>query len=285
MIKAIRPRILDGVGLSIVPAEPPSVSVRARPASLAMDEDRVGPSPQTPVVVERAARLVELASHLEMLWRFACRIGASTATAEDVAQEAFVIAASRLDSILLGKERSYLVSVVMSLVRRDRQRAARHEPFEDAVDARPNGADVRLDDERARNLLNRALDHLDDELRAVFVLHEIEEETMAEIACLLDIPPGTVASRLRRAREEWKKATVRLKREWEVSLPAREPAAQPKENHDDYRAETMPGCAGMVVGRPRRGPKRASLWRSSARVRALRRARHATRARKLRRRT
>ena len=41
---------------------------------------------------------------------------------------------------------------------------------------------------------------LDLELRAVLVLHELEEMTMADIATTLDLAPGTVASRLRRAR-------------------------------------------------------------------------------------
>ena len=47
------------------------------------------------------------------------------------------------------------------------------------------------------------LDGLTDELRTVFVLSEIEGESMAGIAALLGLPPGTVASRLRRAREKF----------------------------------------------------------------------------------
>ena len=53
---------------------------------------------------------------------------------------------------------------------------------------------------RQRELLDGVLDGLDGDLRSVFVLYEIEELTMAEIAAALEIPPGTVASRLRRAR-------------------------------------------------------------------------------------
>ena len=41
---------------------------------------------------------------------------------------------------------------------------------------------------------------MSEELRSVFILHTFEELTMAEIAELLELPPGTVASRLRRAR-------------------------------------------------------------------------------------
>jgi RNA polymerase sigma-70 factor (ECF subfamily) len=53
------------------------------------------------------------------------------------------------------------------------------------------------------------------DLRTVFVLFEIEEITMAEIAALTGLPSGTVASRLRRAREEFRiqAARVRAKRD------------------------------------------------------------------------
>jgi RNA polymerase sigma-70 factor (ECF subfamily) len=141
-------------------------------------------------------------------------MGVGSATAEDLAQEAFVIALSRISAIVPGKERSYLLSIVVNMVRRERQRRHRHEeltvePMAPAEDA----PDRALDDKRARELLDRSLDELDDDLRAVFVLHEIEEETMADIAQLLDLAPGTVASRLRRGREAWKRATERLKRE------------------------------------------------------------------------
>ena len=48
------------------------------------------------------------------------------------------------------------------------------------------------------------------DIRTVFVLFEIEEMTTSEIATLLAIPAGTVASRLRRAREEFQMKIARL---------------------------------------------------------------------------
>jgi RNA polymerase sigma-70 factor (ECF subfamily) len=73
------------------------------------------------------------------------------------------------------------------------------------------GADVALDDERARRLLDDVLDRLPMDLRAVFVLAELEELTMATIAELLELPPGTVASRLRRARERFAEEAARVR--------------------------------------------------------------------------
>lgn len=161
----------------------------------------------------RTARLEALAKGLERAWRFACRMGLDGATAEDVSQQAFVITTQRLGSIDEGKERAFLMSTVVHLVRRERARGARHEQVSADLEASPRSQpDVQLDDARARELLDRSLAMLDDDLRAVFVLHEIERETMAEIAQVLEIPQGTVASRLRRAREEWVKAVERLRR-------------------------------------------------------------------------
>jgi len=175
-------------------------------------ESAILPSPD--VDVSGDDRAEDLASHLDFLWRFACRMGVGAAAAEDIAHEAFVIALSRIGAITIGKERSYLVSVVVNMVRRERQRRHRHEELtEEPAAPQDDAPDRALDDKRARELLDRSLDALDDDLRAVFVLHEIEEETMADIAQLLDLAPGTVASRLRRAREEWKRATERLKRD------------------------------------------------------------------------
>ena len=45
----------------------------------------------------------------------------------------------------------------------------------------------------------------------MFILFELEEMTMAEVAALLSLAPGTVASRLRRAREEFQAAVSRMR--------------------------------------------------------------------------
>lgn len=195
----------------IAPGSPLVIDI-GEPASTAAI--RVAPPPSTVSTESSEDRAEELASHLDFLWRFACRMGVGTATAEDLAHEAFVIALGRADTIVVGKERSFLLSIVVNMVRRERTRRNRHEELVEEPPGRDDDApDRALDDKRARELLDRSLDALDDDLRAVFVLHEIEEETMADIAQLLSLAPGTVASRLRRAREEWKRATERLKRE------------------------------------------------------------------------
>ena len=63
---------------------------------------------------------------------------------------------------------------------------------------------------RARPLLQEILDGMNDELRAVFILAEVEELSVREIAELLDVPQGTVSSRLRSAREKFHAGIKRL---------------------------------------------------------------------------
>jgi RNA polymerase sigma-70 factor, ECF subfamily len=59
-------------------------------------------------------------------------------------------------------------------------------------------------------MLDRVLDQMETDLRTVFVLYEFEELNMAEIASALGIPQGTVASRLRRARADFRQRVSRL---------------------------------------------------------------------------
>ena len=56
---------------------------------------------------------------------------------------------------------------------------------------------------QARALLDEVLDAMEEDLRVVFVLFELEGVPTEEIAAMLGLAKGTVASRLRRAREEF----------------------------------------------------------------------------------
>jgi RNA polymerase sigma-70 factor (ECF subfamily) len=96
----------------------------------------------------------------------------------------------------------------------DRRRSLAARP-ETELDAELPVADIPPDElvalHRARALLDEALDCLSDDQRAVFVLVEMEELTGPETAAALDIPPGTVASRLRAARGAFDAAVRRLR--------------------------------------------------------------------------
>jgi RNA polymerase sigma-70 factor (ECF subfamily) len=145
--------------------------------------------------------------YLDLVARVLRNAGTPEAEVEDSVQRTFIIAAQRLDDIRQGADKSFLVQTALHVAAHARRSAARRrevpaaEPPE-VVD--PADPELLTNQKRQRQLLDRVLDRLDPELRAVFVLYELEELTMAEIARTLELPPGTVASRLRRARVEFR---------------------------------------------------------------------------------
>ena len=61
-----------------------------------------------------------------------------------------------------------------------------------------------------KELMEHALARLEPELRSLFLLREVEKLSYAEIAAALQIPEGTVASRLSRARQLLKQYLIEL---------------------------------------------------------------------------
>jgi RNA polymerase sigma-70 factor (ECF subfamily) len=163
-------------------------------------------------------------THYDAVWRFSRRLGVSLADVEDAVQKVFVVLARRIGSIEPGAERSFLFASavrVASDARRARARSREKlaEPDEtfDARDDAPT-AEARIDDQRLRKWLDEVLDTMTEEHRIVLVLVDIEEHTMAEACEVLGIPQGTVASRLRRAREIFQESAKALKAKLEKEV-------------------------------------------------------------------
>jgi RNA polymerase sigma-70 factor (ECF subfamily) len=155
-------------------------------------------------------------ANLDFVWRSLRRLGVPQLVVDDATQEVFLVASRRLADIEVGRERSFLFATALRVASDARRASARRGKRDDRAleriaDDAP-GPDELADRRRARALLDRVLDTLDLELRAVFVLYELEEMTMVEIASILDLAQGTVASRLRRARQAFKVAASRLAR-------------------------------------------------------------------------
>jgi RNA polymerase sigma-70 factor (ECF subfamily) len=161
----------------------------------------------------RIASLVE--AHLDFVWRSLRRLGVPAAAVDDAAQQVWLVVANRLDDIEPERERSFLFGTALrvasdvrrSLSKRREVPELEHRP---PIDARPL-ADELMDKKQARALLDEILEELPLPLRAIFVLYELEEMTVSEMANLLNLPRGTVASRLRRAREQFERVVKRLK--------------------------------------------------------------------------
>src|SRR5262249_55216563 len=153
---------------------------------------------------------------LDFLWRSLRRLGVPSAAVDDAVQRVFLVAARKLGAVAADRTRAYLFAIALRVAADDR-RARRRRPAasgigldELAVDGAP-GADELLERARARGLMQSILDAMPLEQRTVFVLFESEQLSLTEIAELLEVPRGTVASRLRRARETFEAAVARLR--------------------------------------------------------------------------
>jgi len=148
-------------------------------------------------------------AHHALVWRTMRRRGLSPDAAADVTQQTFVVAAERLADIAPDSERAFLLGTAVRVSQSLGRKTLRWQLEED-MDQRV--ADARnLGDARAAvQLCDLALAKVDPELAEVFVMFELEGLSSPEIAAALEIPLGTVASRLRRAREQFRLVVGRL---------------------------------------------------------------------------
>lgn len=139
------------------------------------------------------------------VWRGLRRLGVPESDVEDVCQEVFVVVHRKLGDF---EGRSSLRTWIYGICARTasdyrRSGRVRREVVTDAPPeaAHEGGQHDALALKQARAALDRILDDLDDDKRSVFVLYEIEELTMAEVAEALGCPLQTAYSRLHAARK------------------------------------------------------------------------------------
>ena len=201
--------LVDSSGSGQPPAADPAVqsAVDGGP-----DEALDVPPPAGPPTSRDPAREGRLRGLVDGYIDFVARVlrnaGTPQADIDDEVQRTFIIAARRLDDVRPGSEKSFLLQTALNVAAHARRTIARRrevasENAPDTVDARATPEQL-TDQKRVRHLLDQILDQMGSDLRTVFVLYEFEEMNMAEIAEVLRIPSGTVASRLRRARAEFR---------------------------------------------------------------------------------
>src|SRR5262245_49211290 len=153
--------------------------------------------------------------HVAFVWRSLRRLGVAPSNLKDAVQDVFLVVHRRLpDFVERAKTSTWLFRICLGIARDHRQRAhLRREVLDDSiVDAAPDGGlDAIRAAERREDLelFDTALAALDLDQRAVFVLFELENMTGDAIADVLQIPLGTVYSRLRLARQGFKRAVLR----------------------------------------------------------------------------
>jgi RNA polymerase sigma-70 factor, ECF subfamily len=153
--------------------------------------------------------------HFDFVWRSLRRLGVPPADLQDVAQEVFLVVHRRLPHFeARSKVTTWLFSISLHAARDRRRRAHVRREVADATlveELVDRGADASLLLERRQDLelFEAALMSMDLEQRAVFTLFELEGVSGPEIAEALEIPLGTVYSRLRLAREAFRHAVLR----------------------------------------------------------------------------
>jgi RNA polymerase sigma-70 factor (ECF subfamily) len=157
-------------------------------------------------------------AHFDFVFRTVRGLGVAPNAAEDVTQEVFLVVHRTLDAFE-GRSsiKTWLFGIARNVAYHHRRALGRRivsVPGNDAVlEAAHDEAARPPDDLTERALAARALDallnELDDSKREVFVLVELEEMTMPEVALTLGINMNTAYTRLRAARRQFEEALAR----------------------------------------------------------------------------
>jgi RNA polymerase sigma-70 factor (ECF subfamily) len=155
-------------------------------------------------------------AELSYVWTSLRRLGVHDRDREDVAHEVFLQAYKSFAQYDAARPiRPWLFAFAFRFAS-DYRRLARHKTHlygdEEPLHATAPDPEELLARRQREELVARALDALDIERRAVFILHELDELSMPEVAEALAIPLNTGYSRLRTAREGFTAALRRITR-------------------------------------------------------------------------
>jgi len=145
--------------------------------------------------------------HYESVFRFAYRLSGTSHEAEDISQQAFLDAQRKLDTLRdPDKVRAWLFMIVRNLYRRQIRDRVTHgevalEVLVEPVDQK-RGSEERVEQSLDSESLQQVLNELPEEFRSVLLLFYFRELSYLEIAEQLDIPIGTVMSRLSRGKKQ-----------------------------------------------------------------------------------
>jgi len=146
-----------------------------------------------------------VADYHQPLYRYAFRLAGSVADAEDLTQQVFLIAHQKVDQVRDAQSvRGWLFAVLRNCYLKTRRKRV-------PVPAATVELDINLvPDEVVKQeidseQLQAAIDSLDDDFKITLLLFYFEHRSYREIAETLEIPLGTVMSRLARAKARLRK--------------------------------------------------------------------------------
>ncbi len=142
--------------------------------------------------------------HGAYAWRVLRRLGVDESDIADVCQEVFVVVHRKLDDFERRSHvRTWVYGICVRTAADYRRRARRRREVvteQPPEQLSPEDPAQQLARRQAQRMLDRILDDLDDDKRAVFVLYEIEQVPMSEVATAVGCPLQTAYSRLHAAR-------------------------------------------------------------------------------------
>lgn len=147
---------------------------------------------------DRAAGERLVAENYPRLYRLLRYLTADPDSAEDLTQQTFIKAWQALPGY---KGEARLVTWLHRIAYHEYTHWLRSRRNEAPLDAAAEIADTRAMQGLQTVYLARALAQLSEELRDTFLLFYVQELSVAEVAAVLDLPPGTIKSRLFTARQ------------------------------------------------------------------------------------
>lgn len=163
----------------------------------------------------------------DYVYNLAFRLCGSKSDADDVFQDAFIRVYRFLPGFRGDSLRGWLRRIVMNAFHDARHKVRRLIPVEEPAQA--DLADVSdepgaiLEQKGLDGTLERALARLPDEHRSILVLRAIDDLSYEEMAEALDVPVGTVRSRLSRARTALRKLLEDSSQQPPVKGPSKGP--------------------------------------------------------------
>jgi RNA polymerase sigma-70 factor, ECF subfamily len=150
--------------------------------------------------------------HFKAVWRLLRRLGVEPAQLDDAAQDVFLVVQRKLSSLdPQASVHSWVFAIAVRVASEYRRRAAhrRTEMLDETIaDRAPNPARISELQESVQ-LLHDILGDMDEQKRTVYVLSELEQLSVPEIAGVLGANLNTVYSRLRAARRQFDAALLR----------------------------------------------------------------------------